>query len=159
MRTTLTLALVLAASQSLLVGCAARREAAKAKLPTADTVCIVIHGVGDPGAPFVRRKAALYLAGEGFRVVETGCDVTVTYTNFNQGQWELLAKSLFGTKSSNAWRAEGVVALHRGTAPVVEDKSVDLRDYSTMQDLLNELASGIAEVVPEHFRPLAHPKR
>jgi hypothetical protein len=157
MRTTLTFAMILVVSQSLL-GCAARREAARARLPTAETVCVVIQGISDPGAPFLRRKAASYLAEEGFRLVEAGCDVTVTYTSFNHGQWELIERSLFGTKSSNAWRAEGVVALHRGTTLIVEDKRVDLRDYSTMQDLLDKLASKIVEVVPMHYRPVVAPK-
>ena len=157
MRTILIYALILTISQSLL-GCAARREAARARLPSADSVCIVLHGMSDPGAPFVKRKAALYLAEEGFRLVETGCDVTLTYTNFNQGQWELLTQSLIGTKSSNAWRAEGVVALHQGAAAIVEDKRVDLRDYSTMQDLLDDLASEIVGVLPKHFRAVSAPR-
>jgi hypothetical protein len=157
MRTILIFAMILAVLQSLL-GCAARRETARAGLPTADTVCLVIHGIDDPGAPFVRRKAALYLAKEGFRLVEANCDVTITYTSFNHGQWELLEKSLFGTKSSNAWRTEGIVALRQGTTTIVEDKRVDLRDYSTMQGLLDKLASRIVEVVPKYYRPVAPPK-
>src|SRR5580704_14469544 len=106
-RRILLLVVVLISAQAVL-GCAARREAARALLPTADTVCIVLEGVGDPGASFVMRKAALYLGEGGFRLADVGCDVTATYTNFNQGEWEVVTHTLLGTKSTNAWRAEGV---------------------------------------------------
>lgn len=85
-------------------------------------------------------------------MAETGCDVTVTYTSFNQGQWEIIEKSLLGSRSSNNWRAEGIISLQQGPKMIVEDRRVDLRDYKTMQDLLDELASKVAEVVPENFR-------
>jgi hypothetical protein len=152
MRRFLLLVFVLIGAEALF-GCAARREAARALLPTADTVCIVLKGVGDPGASFVIRKAALYLGENGFRIADVGCDVTATYTNFNQGEWEVVTHTLLGTKSTNAWRAEGVVALSRGATTVVEDERIDLRDYSTMQDLLDELASSIVEKVVTHYRP------
>lgn len=150
---------IILAFTQLLPGCAARREAAKARLPTAETVCIVVQGIGNPGEPFLRRKAASYLAEKGFRLVEAGCDVTATYTTFNHGQWELIRQGLFRTKSSNAWRTEGIVALHRGTTPVVQDERVDIRDSPTMQDLLDDLASNIVEVVAEHYRPASPPIR
>ena len=151
------LVVVLIGAQAML-GCAARREAARALLPTADTVCIGLVGMSDPGASFVMRKAALHLGEEGFRYADTGCDVTATYTNFNQGEWEVLTRTLLGTRSTNAWRAEGVVALRRGTTTVVEDDPIDLRDYSTMQELFDELASSIVEKVVAHYRPSATPK-
>lgn len=128
-------------------GCAARREAARALLPTADTVCIALVGVNDPGASFVMRKAALHLREVGFRMADSACDVTATFTDFNHGEWEILTTSLFGARSRNAWRTEGVVALRRGSTTVAEDEPIDLRDYSTMQELLDELASSIVEKV------------
>lgn len=142
-------AVILVAS---LFGCAAH-----APLPAANTVCLVIDGIGDPESPFVRRKAALYLAEAGFHLVEANCDLTVIYTNFNSGEWEVLERSLFGTKSSNAWRAEGVVALRQGVATIVEDESIDLRDHSTQQELLADLASEIVEVVTNRYQATAQP--
>jgi|SRR5712672_3498069 len=115
MRRSPLLIVVLIGVQALL-GCAARREAARALLPTADSVCIGLVGMNDPGASFVMRKAALHLAEEGFRIADTGCDVTATYTDFNRGEWEILTRSLLGTRSTSSWRAEGVVAHYRPTA-------------------------------------------
>lgn len=103
MRRFLLLVAVLGGVQ-LVFGCAARRESARALLPTADTVCIVLKGVTGPGAPFVMRKAALHLSEQGFHIANDECDVTATYTNFNKGEWEVLRLSLFGTRSTNACR-------------------------------------------------------
>jgi hypothetical protein len=152
------LVVVLMCAQAVL-GCASRREAARARLPTADTVCIVLEGVGDPGASFLIRKAKAYLDEDGFRLVDAGCDVTATYTDFNHGEWEILTSTLLGTRSTNAWRAEGVVALRRGATTVVEDEGINIRDQSTMQDLLDELASRIVEKVDTYFRPSTTQRR
>ena len=138
----------------LLPGCAAKRP----PLPTANTVCLVLEGLKEPGAPFVKRKIASQLLEEGFRLVDTGCDITLTYTNFNSGEWEMINRTLFGTKSSNAWRAEGVVALFQGGKPVVEDERIDRRDYKTMQDLLIDISSDIVGVVTDHFRSASKSK-
>jgi hypothetical protein len=148
------LAAALVATQ-VLCGCGAlqeRREAKRLAKPVAQSICVV-DDVKCVGAPFFRRRVAAYLTEAGFRLVEAGCDATVTYTSFNQGQWEILEKSLFGSKSSNNWRAEGIVSLQIAGKVLVEDKRVDLRDYKTMQSLLEELAETIVEVVPDHLRP------
>ena len=152
------LVVVLICAQAVL-GCAARREAARARLPTADTVCIVLEGVGDPGASYVMRKAKANLDEDGFRLVDVGCDVTATYTDFNHAEWEILTRTWIGTKSTNAWRTEGVVALRRGTTTVVEDEGINIRDQSTMQDLLDELASSIVEKIDANFRPSTTQRR
>lgn len=158
MRSILILTAIIALLQTL-PGCAARREA-RAKLPTAETVCLSINGISEPGLSFAKRKAAPYLAEEGFRLVESGCDLTVTYTTFNHDQWRMIRQQgLLGTKSSNAWSIEGIASLNRGSTTIVEDKRIDLRDYATMQDLLDDLASELVEIVGEHYRPVSPPTK
>lgn len=132
--------------------CGSRRESVRPELPTIETVCVVIEGVSEPGMSFAIRKTSQYLAEAGFRFVESGCDISTSYTAFNHGQWEVLNRTLFGTRSSNSWRTEGVIALRQGVRVVVEDERVDLRDYGTMQDLLDALAGSIADTVVARYR-------
>lgn len=157
MRTIFISVVILLFTQSLL-GCAARRAEAQLLKPVASTVCLVIEGVGVPGEPFIRRKVDRYLTEDGFRLVDGNCDLTITYTTFHHGQWNLMEKSLFGTKSSYAWSTEGILRLQKGSTTIVEDQTVDIRDEDTMQKLLDELAEEIAEVVLDRFRPVTPPK-
>jgi hypothetical protein len=151
--------LVIGASVLALSGCAARREAARAKLPVISTVCVDVQGITDPGRSFAKRRTAYYLTEAGFKLVEADCDATATFATFNSGDWEILERSLFGKRSSNSWRTEGVISIRRGNEVILEDQRVDLRDYGTMQDLLEAVAADIAEAVSSHFRSPRESKR
>jgi hypothetical protein len=150
--------LVIGATVLALSGCAARREAARAKLPVISTICVDVQGITDPGRSFAKRRTAHYLTEAGFRLVEADCDATATFTAFNSGAWEILERSLFGRRSSNSWRTEGVISIRRGSEIVLEDQGVDLRDYSTMQDVLEALAADVAHAVSNQFRSPREPK-
>lgn len=158
MRTVFISVVILLFTQSLL-GCAARRAEAQLLKPTASTVCLVVEGMGGPpGEQFFRRKVDRDLAKEGFRLVDGNCDLTVTYTTFHHGQWDLIEKTLFGKKSSFAWSTEGILKLQKGSTTVVEDATVDIRDEDTMQELLAELSEKIIDFVSDHFRPVTPSK-
>ena len=152
-------AFVVAVTVLALSACAARREAARAKLPVISTVCVAVQGIPDPGLSFAKRRTAQYLSEAGFKPVEAGCDATATFATFNSGSWEILERSLFGKRSSNSWRTEGVISIRRGNEVILEDQGVDLRDYATMQDVLEALAADIAGSVGNHFRSPLEPKR
>lgn len=142
-----------------LSGCAARREGARAKLPVIRSVCVGLQGIPDPGQSYVKRRAAHYLTEAGFKFVEADCDATASFTAFSSGVWEILERPLFVKRSSNSWRTEGIVSIRMGNELVLEDQPVELRDYGTMQDVLDALAAEIAVAVSSHFRSPLEPKR
>jgi hypothetical protein len=148
MRSTLISALTLIALQAL-SGCAASPP-----LPKADGICLEIRGIADPQLSYVRRKVGSHLIGTGFQIGETSCDVKVTYTNFNSGEWEILNHSAFGSKSSSSWRVEGTLDLRQGATMVIQDEGVDIRDQSTELEMLDALAEEIFDLVADHYQPL-----
>jgi hypothetical protein len=138
----------------VLSGCAAHRAQARAKLPIAETVCLQIDGVKEPEKGFLTRKATAYLGEQGFRVVESNCDLKLGYSALDERQWELMARSLLGTRSSTSYRVEGLISLSgRGGEVISEDQPVDLRDYGSKSDVIEALAWEMAGYITESFRP------
>jgi hypothetical protein len=136
-----------------IAGCATRKP-----LPVADTVCVDFNGLKDPGLAFAKRKAAYFFSEYGFRLVDSGCDVSISYTNFSDTKWELVNSSLFGTKTSSTYRMDGIVKIQQGDTVVAEDERIAIKDEDSMYDLLEELSSLMSDAVREHFMP-ANPKK
>lgn len=137
-------------------GCAARRAEARAKLPPADTVCLQTIGVSEPERGLLQRKIKAHLADEGFRLVETGCDVELSYTALDQSKWEMI-NTAFGGRTKSSYRAEGVLTLKaRNGSVVIEDEEINLRDYGSRVELIEGLAWEIARPVPQYFRSPTH---
>ena len=143
-----------------LVGCAARRAEARAKLPVAETVCLQVEGVKEPEKGLVLRKAKTYLSERGFRLVDTDCDLKLAYTALDQGQWEVMTTSFLGFRSRSSYRVEGLISVwKRDGEPLAQDQSINIRDYSSKSDVLEALAWAVIRYVPENYRPLAPPQQ
>src|ERR1700730_3824078 len=136
-----------------LSGCAARRARALAKLPVVDVVCVRMAGVRDPEQGLLARKTALLLKERGFRSGEEGCDVIVSYTALDAGQWEVMTSSFLGFRSRSSYRVEGILTVSRGGKIVTEDQPVNLRDYSSKSDVLDALAWEVVSHVIDNYRP------
>jgi len=137
-----------------LSGCAANRAQARAKLPIAETVCLQIDGVKETEKGLLTRKATAYLGEHGFRVVESDCDLKLGYSALDQQQWELMAQSLVGTRSSSSYRVEGLVSLRNRRGEVItEDQPVDLRDYDSKTEVIEALAWEMVGYITDGFRP------
>lgn len=149
--TSIVCAVVLASS--IVSGCAAKRADARAKLPVAETVCLQVEGIKEPEKGLLLRRAKAFLAEREFRSVESDCDVKIGYTALDQGRWEMMGSSLFGLRSTSAYRAEGIVTVWgRDGKVLAQDLPINLRDYSSKADMLEALAWEFIEYVPENFR-------
>jgi hypothetical protein len=128
-------------------GCANRPD-----LPIAKTICMEAPQGSPQEAEYVRRKAAEYSREHGFRIVDSACDVAVKYTPFGAFQGESAVHHGFWISRSGYWSQEGIVSLNQGTKTILQDYPVNLRGYSSKQELLDALAWQVVGPVTWHFQ-------
>lgn len=127
-------------------------------LPPAQSVCVDVPQSTPQEVDYVRRKATQFLRDYGFPVVETGCDVVVTYAPFGSFQGETVSHGGFWVSRSGYWSQEGIVAVKQGNRTMLEDHQVNLRGYSSKQYLLDDLAWQAVKPVTWLFSPPAKQK-
>ena len=142
-------------------GCAARRAEARSKLPIADSVCVQLVGLKEPEQALVARKVAGFLRMQGFRPIDSDCDVNIVFTALDGATFEVKhTLAWFSVRSKPAYRVEGVVSVSaRGGRILEQDETVNLRDYSSKAELLDDLALAIITYVPTNYRPLSQPTK
>ena len=140
-------ALAASVTLGIAAGCANRPD-----LPIAKTICMEAPQGTPQEADYVRRKATEYSREHGFRIVDSECDVAVKYTPFGAFQGESAVHHGFWISRSGYWSQEGIVSLHQGTKPILQDYPVNLRGYSSKQELLDALAWQVVGPVTWHFQ-------
>lgn len=149
------LAVLAAVTASLLslTGCAARRAEARAKLPVAKTVCLQMDGVKEPEKGIVLRRAKGMLEGQKFSVVNADCDLKVGFTALDGSKWDAVSPALFGLRTASSYQIEGVVTVWNISGEVVaQDLPVNLRDYKSKTDILENMAWQLIEYVQDNYR-------
>lgn len=127
-----------------LTACASRPKQA------ANRVCVHAEGLQKIEEDYLQKKTELWLAESGFTPSSTACDVTVKYVRFGSLQGGEII-SIFG--KSGYWSMEGIANITYKGQTALEDKPINLRGYSTKQDLLDGLADELSGLVYKRFQP------
>lgn len=145
---------VIFAAPVALAGCASKPDG-----PLVHNVCIEVAQETPQEIAYVRRKAFEYLKQYGFNLAETECEVSVKYERFGNFQAETVVTGFLWKSSSGYWSQEGILAVNYKGRMLVEDQSMNLRGYSSKQDLLNDLAWAVVKPVTRMFRPASPPPK
>lgn len=126
--------------------------------PMVSTVCLEMPGMPAAELEFVRKRAGTYLAEYGYTLAAgEPCEATTKFQQLGQFQGEVLP-GLFRA-GSGYWSMEGMVSVTRAGRADLEDDAVDLRRYSTKQELLEALAWQTVRPITWLYQPRAKPSR
>lgn len=142
--------IALLVSVGALTGCATKPD----DRPVARRVCVTLAQETEDEAAYLTKKVASALKEYGFELAPDRCDVSVRYSRFGAFQGEAVRIQPFWISRSGYWSQEGMVTTIAADGKVLdEDRTVDLRGYSTKQALLDALAWSIAAPPSWYYRP------
>ncbi len=124
--------------------------AARAPKQVASQICIKVERMERFEEEYLQKRIDLKLREEGFVPASTGCEVSVNFVKFGQFQGE--GNPFAIAAKSGYWSMEGVANVSHNGRLVIEDKAINRRAYPTKQELLNDLADDLVDLVESRFQ-------
>jgi hypothetical protein len=114
--------------------------ATKEPKPIAKYICVEAKQPNPQAEAYLQKKLGQYLGEYGFTLSTEKCDLNIKYEQFGAFQGESVANAIVKVSRNGYWSQEGIFNVTHNGKLISEDNQVNLRGYSTNQDLLEALA-------------------